>query len=119
VTLDSDGQHNADDIPSMVDSIAVEGFDIVIGSMFLGENSKQKMPAYRSMGIKTITRFTHRASYRNITDAQSGFRRYSRNAITKINPFENGMAASTKILMLVKQAHDTTAHSIVDLPVKG
>ena len=103
VTLDSDGQHNADDIPTIVDSIAVEGFDIVIGSRFLGESSKQKMPAYRRMGIKTITRFTHRASYRNITDAQSGFRGYNRNAIAKINPFENGMAASTEILMLAKE----------------
>jgi glycosyltransferase involved in cell wall biosynthesis len=103
VTLDSDGQHNADEIPSIIESILTEGFDIVIGSRFLGKSSKQKVPAYRSMGIKTITRFTHRAAYNNVTDAQSGFRGYSGNAIAKINPFENGMAASTEILLLAKE----------------
>jgi glycosyltransferase involved in cell wall biosynthesis len=103
ITLDSDGQHNADDIPSIVDSIANQGFDIVIGSRFLSDRSKGKVPSYRSVGIKTITKFTQRASYGNITDAQSGFRGYSRNAIAKINPFENGMAACTEILLLAKE----------------
>ncbi|MFZ0511132.1 MAG: glycosyltransferase family 2 protein [Candidatus Nitrosopolaris sp.] len=103
VTLDSDGQHNTDDIPSIVHSIATEGFDIVIGSRFLSDISKGKVPPYRTIGIKTITRFTQRASYVGITDAQSGFRGYSRNAIAKINLFENGMAASTEILLIAKE----------------
>lgn len=102
VTLDSDGQHNTDDIPCIVDSI-VEGFDVVIGSRFLCNISKRKIPSYRSIGIKTITRFTQRASYNGITDAQSGFRGYSRNAVAKIDLFENGMAASTEILLIAKE----------------
>jgi hypothetical protein len=87
----------------VIDSIVAEGSDIVIGSRFLGNSSKEKMPSYRSIGIKTITRFTQRAPYGGITDAQSGFREYGRNAIAKINPFENGMAASTEILLLSKE----------------
>jgi glycosyltransferase involved in cell wall biosynthesis len=88
VTLDSDGQHNTDDIPSIVDSIVAEGFDIVIRSRFLNDISKGKVPSYRTVGIRTITKFTQRAAYSDITDAQSGFRGYSRNAIAKINVFE-------------------------------
>lgn len=103
ITLDSDGQHNPDDIPSIVNSIMTDGFDIVIGSRFLGNTMKGKVPTYRSMGIKTITKFAQRASYANLTDAQSGFRGYSRNAIEKISPYENGMAASTEILVLAKE----------------
>jgi glycosyltransferase involved in cell wall biosynthesis len=66
ITLDSDGQHNPDDIPLVIDSIVAEGSDIVIGSRFLGNSSNEKMPSYRSIGIKTITRFTQRTPYGGI-----------------------------------------------------
>src|SRR5712691_3029892 len=101
VTLDSDGQHNPDEIPQIIEPILNERFDMVIGSRFLGSGSKQqnKVPTYRSLGIKTITRFTQSASYSQVTDAQSGFRAYSKNALSKLNLFEDGMAVSTEILL--------------------
>lgn len=99
VTLDSDGQHNPDQIPNVIQPILNEGFDIVIGSRFLNDEDRKKVPGYRSFGIKTITRFAQLVSYNNITDAQSGFRAYSKNAISKIDLIEEGMAVSTEILM--------------------
>ncbi len=42
----------------------------------------------------TITRLTHAASYSGITDSQSGFSAYTKNALSKINLFEDGMAVS-------------------------
>ena len=102
VTLDSDGQHNPDEIPQIVGPILNERFDIVIGSRFLRDNKKQeqnKIPTYRNLGIRTITRLTQSASYSQVTDAQSGFRAYSKNALSKISLFEDGMAASTEILL--------------------
>jgi glycosyltransferase involved in cell wall biosynthesis len=99
VTLDSDGQHNPDQIPQLIEPILKQGFDLVIGSRFLNGNHKEKIPRYRSFGIKTITKLTQVASYRGITDSQSGFRAYSKNALSKINLFEDGMAVSTEILL--------------------
>ena len=103
VTLDSDGQHNPDQIPRLIESILHDGFDIVIGSRFLNGEDSEKVPSYRSFGIKTITRFAQSASYNNITDAQSGFRAFSKNALYKINLFEEGFAVSTEILLRAKQ----------------
>ena len=57
------------------------------------------MPRIRSFGIKTITKLAQSASYKGITDSQSGFRAYSKNALSKINLFEDGMAVSTEILL--------------------
>src|SRR4030095_15449846 len=54
---------------------------------------------YRSFGIKAITKLTQAASYNGITDSQSGFRAYNRNALSKINLYEDGMAVSTEILL--------------------
>lgn len=98
VTLDSDGQHNPDQIPDVIKPIK-EGFDIVLGSRYLRDDDKIKVPKLRSFGIKTITKLAQSASYKGITDSQSGFRAYSRNALSKINLFENGMAVSTEILL--------------------
>ena len=103
VTLDSDGQHNPEKIPDLLLPILNDGFDIVIGSRFLNKQDGEKVPGYRSLGIKTITRFTQAASYNTLTDAQSGFRAYSRNALNKINLFEEGMAVSTEILLRAKE----------------
>ena len=135
ITLDSDGQHNPDNIPSLVEPILTGGSDIVIGSRYLTNKDREKVPKYRSLGIRTITKLTQSASYSNITDAQSGFRAYSKNALSKINLFEEGMAVSVEILLrakeknlLIKQVpiritydlentstHNTIAHGIIVL----
>lgn len=98
VTLDSDGQHDPDQIPALIKPLN-QGFDIVIGSRFLRNDDEGKVPRYRSFGIKTITRLTQVASYGKITDSQSGFRAYNKNALSKINLFEDGMSVSTEILL--------------------
>ena len=98
VTLDSDGQHNPDQIPDLLEALK-QGFDIVVGSRFLKSDGKQRLPKYRSFGIKTITKLTQAASYHGLTDSQSGFRAYNKNALSKINLFEDGMAVSTEILL--------------------
>lgn len=104
VTIDSDGQHNPDQIPAVVKPILEEGYDIVIGSRFLNAGDRKKVPAYRSFGIKTITKIAQLTSYNKpLTDAQSGFRAYSKSALEKIDLVEDGMAVSTEILMRAGQ----------------
>jgi glycosyltransferase involved in cell wall biosynthesis len=103
ITLDSDGQHNPDQIPVLIEPLLKQGVDLVIGSRFLNRNDKERVPRYRSFGIKTITKLTQAASYGGITDAQSGFRAYNKNALSKINLFEDGMAVSIEILLRAKE----------------
>lgn len=98
ITLDSDGQHDPDQIPDVIEPIK-QGFDIVLGSRYLRDNDRVKVPKIRSFGIKTITKLAQSASYKGITDSQSGFRAYSKNALSKINLFQDGMAVSTEILL--------------------
>jgi len=99
VTIDSDGQHDPEQIPDIIEPILKNEFDIVIGSRFMQHEDKMKIPFYRSLGIKTITKLTKQASYKNLTDSQSGFRAYSRHALERINLVEDGMRISTEILL--------------------
>src|SRR5581483_4217625 len=52
VTLDSDGQHNPDEIPQIIEPLFNRGTDIVIGSRYLVGTNKQinKIPSYRNLG---------------------------------------------------------------------
>ena len=112
VTLDSDGQHNPDQIPDVLTPIK-QGYDLVVGSRYLRRDDKVKVPRLRSLGIRTITKLTQSASYRGITDSQSGFRAYSKAALTTINLFEDGMSVSTEILLRASEKK----LSIIEVPI--
>ena len=114
VTLDSDGQHDAANIPNIVEPIFQGKADIVIGSRFLEDMPTKNIPKYREIGIKTITKVTSAASYKDLSDSQSGFRAYSKEAISKLAIYEDGMAVSTEILLRAKEKN----LSIVDVPIQ-
>jgi glycosyltransferase involved in cell wall biosynthesis len=99
VTIDADGQHEADDIPRILEPLAEGKADIVIGSRFLGCG---EVPNHRKAGIKIINEVAKSGSYDGITDTQSGLRAYNRRAIQLIRPTESGMGASTEILIKAK-----------------
>ena len=97
VTFDADGQHQISEIDSVLKPIIENKAEIVIGSRFLG--STKDLPKYRKFGIKTITGLTNTVTGSKITDAQSGFRAYSKKVLTEISPTESGMGISTEILI--------------------
>ena len=98
VTFDADGQHRVEDIDKVIKPISNGESDIVIGSRFLDE-SKKEIPNYRKVGIKVITKITNATIKKQLTDAQSGFRAYSKKVLNELNPSELGMGISTEILI--------------------
>jgi len=100
VTLDADGQHDPEEIPKLIKPILNDEADIVIGSRFLDQKSINEIPFYRRIGIKTITFLTRKATgNQKISDAQSGFRAYSRKALERLEIEETDMSVSTEILL--------------------
>ena len=109
VTLDADGQHNPDQIPLLIDSITAHNVDVVIGSRFLDDNTS----GYRKTGIKIITSAANYGSNFKVSDSQSGFRAYSKNAIDAIHPTEQGMSVSTEILLKISNK----GLSVAEVPI--
>ncbi len=113
VLVDGDGQHPVDEIPNLLEKILSGEADVTIGSRFLNEKDKKGVPLYRRFGIKILTSLSTRSlTFKNaegevkrITDGQSGFRAFSKDALKKINPKETGMGASAEILMEAKDAN--------------
>ena len=97
VTFDADGQHRIEDIQKLINPIEKNDAEIIIGSRFL--ENKSKVPNYRKIGIKVITGITNASINQKLTDAQSGFRAYSKQVLTEIFPSDMGMGISTEILI--------------------
>ena len=96
VILDGDGQHDPDDIPAVLAPVLNGQADVVIGSRFLG--SKNSVPGYRKFGIKVITSLFNFGSRGKVSDAQSGFRAYSKKIFEIYALSEEGMGISIETL---------------------
>ncbi|MFC1949086.1 glycosyltransferase family 2 protein [Chloroflexota bacterium] len=94
VILDADSQHSPSEIPSLVKAIQ-EGSDVVIGSREMKENV---IPAYRRLGQRFLSRMTSVTSRQKLSDTESGFRAYSKKAMSTLELKEKGMAISSEIV---------------------
>ena len=63
----------------LVEEMVSSKSDIVIGSRFVnGNETNQKIPAYRKFGMKVLDSATVAGSGLKVSDSQSGFRAYSK-----------------------------------------
>jgi hypothetical protein len=62
-------------------------------------NGTAQMPLYRQFGARLITKLVNGSTKKGVSDAQSGFRAYNRQALERLNVFEAGMGASVEILL--------------------
>lgn len=117
VILDADGQHDAADIPKLVEKQTESDAEIVIGSRF-GAETETDIPLYRRFGLWVITLLTNVSigSVRRdsrIEDPQSGFRAYDRNAVSALadsgGTIDDRMSASIDILSVARDNGFATA----------
>ena len=113
VTFDADGQHRIQDIENVTNPIINQEADLVIGSRFL-DDSEKEVPQYRKVGIKVITKITNASINEKLTDSQSGFRAYSKQVVSELNPSELGMGISTEILIKASSKN----FKILEVPIK-
>jgi len=111
VTLDGDGQHDPNQIPLLLDAITTHNVDVVIGSRFLDDTTRAS--GYRKTGIKIITSASNYGTNFKVSDSQSGFRAYSKDAIDAIHPTEQGMSVSTEILLKISNK----GLSVAEVPI--
>lgn len=83
VTMDADGQHLPEEIPALLEPIEKKKADMVIGSRFLGKIRSKSRTKY--LGNIAFSRLISRLVGNKITDAQSGFRAYTREVAERLN----------------------------------
>jgi glycosyltransferase involved in cell wall biosynthesis len=96
VTIDGDGQFLAEQIPSLLQPILENSYDVVIGNRF---SDDKEMPSYRKIGNKMLDKITKLAADLPFSDTQSGFRSYSKKAIQSIDFSTSGFGVDSEILI--------------------
>ncbi|AHL23104.1 glycosyltransferase family 2 protein [Thermococcus nautili] len=111
VNIDADGQYNAKEIPKLVKPILDGKADIVLGSRFKGWI--EYMPMQKRIGNKIATWVTRIASGFPTSDAQTGFRAFSRDAAMRLHV----LADYTYVQETIIQANHYGL-KIVEVPVQ-
>jgi UDP-N-acetylglucosamine---dolichyl-phosphate N-acetylglucosaminyltransferase len=95
VTMDSDGQHDPDEIQALVRCLRQGPFDVVIGSRIL---SPEGMPLSRIMANLLLNAVTFVVYRKIVSDSQSGFKAFSRTALTRMKLNASGYEICSEII---------------------
>jgi glycosyltransferase involved in cell wall biosynthesis len=98
ITMDSDGQHDPDDIHKLIAPILKGEADMVNGSRYIN-GTDTNTPLYRRLGQNLLDRATNLNSGLHITDTQSGFRAFARHTLPAFKFKSNGLAIESEMLM--------------------
>ena len=81
VRLDGDGQHDASEIPKILEPIEAGEADLVIGSRFVDPGGTYRPPFARRIGIRIFARLVSLLGGQRVTDTTSGFVALDRGGI--------------------------------------
>lgn len=97
VLMDGDHQHQPRDIPSMVSPVLEGEADVVLGVRSV---KTSQMPLHRRVGKRVLDFATAAATESGrLTDSQCGFRVFSREALTQLEPEESKMSIESQMLV--------------------
>lgn len=83
VTYDADGQHDLNDVLSMLEIIKKSKVDIVLGSRFLGK--AENITWLKRRVLKLAILFSNKTSGIKLTDAHNGLRVFNRKVAEQLN----------------------------------
>lgn len=98
ITFDADGQHQPEDLSSLVKVLRTTQADLVVGSRFLG--SAPGIPLHRWCLLKMAVVCTRFTTGLNLTDVHNGLRAMTAEAAGKLSFTEDGMAHASQILSM-------------------
>ena len=101
VVLDADGQHQAREIPLVIAPVLTGEADMVVGSRFLQTNGS--IPPWRSAGMRVLTTLTNLGSRLPLSDSQTGFRAFSRQALQGLDFQSQGFSVESEMQFQAQQ----------------
>ena len=109
VFMDSDGQHNHNDIPHLLEHI--DQHDVVIGA----RTKDSYVDPYRRLGKKVLKCFSNYLAKEKIPDVNSGFRAFRRDVLLRyFHLMPEGFSFSTTSLIAMLKG----GHQIKWIPIK-
>lgn len=113
VTMDSDGQHRAEDALALAAAIA-DGADVALGDRFAGAS---ELPASRVWLLRLARVFERWTTGLVLADAHNGLRAFSPRAIVQMRLRQNRMAHATELTRRISTASREGPLRLVEVPV--
>ena len=101
VTYDADGQHNIDDVLSMLKIIRAKKLDIVLGSRFLG--SVVNASPLKKITLKAAVAFSNIITGITLTDTHNGLRVFNRRTAEVLQLQLPDFAHATEVIERIAQ----------------
>jgi glycosyltransferase involved in cell wall biosynthesis len=111
-TMDSDGQHDPNDVVRTLEAVVTQQADFIIGSRLIETTG---MPWYRVIGNKGLSFITFLVFGVFVKDSQSGLRAFNKKALSQINYRSNGYAFCSEMIWRAKKEHLT----IKEIPIQA
>lgn len=83
IQFDGDGQHDINYVYKLIDAIEKEGYDMAVGSRFIGNDSNFKSTQVRRIGINMLSFLIKILTGKKIKDTTSGYRAVNKKIIEK------------------------------------
>lgn len=113
VTMDSDGQHRAEDAIAVAAAIRA-GADVALGDRFAGASV---VPPARRLLLRLARLFERWTTGLVLSDAHNGLRAFGPRAILQIQLRQNRMAHATELTRRISNASKAGPLRIVEVPV--
>ena len=111
ITMDSDGQHDVDDIPAFLKTFNERGSGIILGSRM---NDISTMPAVRKFTNKFTSFVGSLLARQKLNDSQSGFRLISADVLRAVKLETTGYEMESELLIKASRA----GFRISSVPIK-
>lgn len=111
VTMDGDGQHDPSDIHKLIKPILTEKYDVTLGTR---PREVGEMPRIKIIANKIGNLVTWLLYGLHVSDSQSGFRAYSRYAISVIDTKADKYEYDSKVIREIKN----NRLNYIEIPIK-
>ena len=113
VTMDSDGQHRAEDALALAAAIT-SGADVALGDRFAGHS---EVPSSRRVLLRLARVFERWTTGLVLSDAHNGLRAFGPRAILQMRLRQNRMAHATELTRRIATASPERPLRLVEVPV--
>jgi glycosyltransferase involved in cell wall biosynthesis len=113
-TFDADGQHRVKDVVRMIDRLAAEDLDIVIGTRF-ADRAPDRMPKLKRLLLPIVAKLSPASRKLGLTDAHNGLRVFDKTVADGLNLTMNGMSHASEFVALIAENRWRVAEEPVEI----
>lgn len=113
-TFDADGQHRLKDVVAMIDRLATDDVDLVVGTRF-AEPGASKPPLLKRVILRVAAAVSPTSRQLGLTDAHNGLRVFNKKVADHLDITMSGMSHATEFIALAVENHWRVAEEPVEI----